>query len=194
MRAMRLVMSLLLCALCVCKSVQLTDENFYKETLLSGKRGNWFIKFYTNWCTQSKKLAPIWIDLTNKNEGKVNFGEVNAMENNELTQRFGVTNYPTLIYIVGNKYVKYEGPNQLDALQEFISETYKYGEKKSIPKAPSALILFLENLGEMIQHQMNTQPLILCAILVAIGICMGVTLGMIAHVVLKEPAVDTKKE
>ena len=41
---------------------------------------------------------------------------------------------------------------------------------------------------------MNTQPLILCAILVAIGICMGVTLGMIAHVVLKEPAVDTKKE
>ena len=46
----------------------------------------------------------------------------------------------------------------------------------------------------MIQHQMNTQPLILCAILVAIGICMGVTLGMIAHVVLKEPAVDTKKE
>lgn len=23
------------------------------------------------------------------------------MENNELTQRFGVTNYPTLIYIVG---------------------------------------------------------------------------------------------
>lgn len=46
----------------------------------------------------------------------------------------------------------------------------------------------------MIQHQMNTQPLILCAILVAIGICMGVTLGMIAHVVLKEPAVDAKKE
>ena len=42
----------------------------------------------------------------------------------------------------------------------------------------------------MIQHQMNTQPLILCAILVAIGICMGVTLGMIAHVVLKEPAVE----
>ncbi|OAO15954.1 Thioredoxin domain-containing protein 1 precursor [Blastocystis sp. ATCC 50177/Nand II] len=156
MRAMRLVMSLLLCALCVCKSVQLTDENFYKETLLSGKRGNWFIKFYTNWCTQSKKLAPIWIDLTNKNEGKVNFGEVNAMENNELTQRFGVTNYPTLIYIVG--------------------------------------VCVYKNLGEMIQHQMNTQPLILCAILVAIGICMGVTLGMIAHVVLKEPAVDTKKE
>ena len=23
------------------------------------------------------------------------------MENNELTQRFGITNYPTLIYIVG---------------------------------------------------------------------------------------------
>ena len=46
----------------------------------------------------------------------------------------------------------------------------------------------------MIQHQMNTQPLILCAILVAIGICMGVTLGMIAHVVLKEHTVDAKKE
>lgn len=32
----------------IVESVQLTDENFYKETLLSGKRGNWFIKFYTN--------------------------------------------------------------------------------------------------------------------------------------------------
>lgn len=46
----------------------------------------------------------------------------------------------------------------------------------------------------MIQHQMNVQPLILCAILIAIGIFMGVALGMIAHVVLKEPTVDAKKE
>lgn len=46
----------------------------------------------------------------------------------------------------------------------------------------------------MIQHQMNVQPLILCSILITIGIFMGVSLGMIAHVVLKEPAVDAKKE
>ena len=41
---------------------------------------------------------------------------------------------------------------------------------------------------------MNVQPLILCSILITIGIFMGVSLGMIAHVVLKEPAVDAKKE
>lgn len=27
--------------------VELTDDTFYKEILLSGKKGNWFIKFYT---------------------------------------------------------------------------------------------------------------------------------------------------
>lgn len=49
--------------------------------------------------------------------------------------------------------MKYEGPNQYDALQEFVTETYsnsimlrsryKYSKMNSLPKTPSALVLFL---------------------------------------------------
>lgn len=49
--------------------------------------------------------------------------------------------------------MKYEGPNQYNALQEFVAETYsnfvvlrsryKYSKMNSLPKTPSALVLFL---------------------------------------------------
>lgn len=49
-------------------------------------------------------------------------------------------------------------------------------------------------MSETIRHTMDTQPLILCGIILVIGIAMGVFLGTIARIVLRDPVPNPVKE
>ena len=80
---------------------------------------------------------------------------------------------------------------------------YKYNEFTKIPEMPNALLLYLDvlvifnfrvqNLTSYAKKQLDTNPLVVSGFMLGIGIVIGIGLGLLAHVILKEPQ-DTEKK
>ena len=58
--------------------INLTKQSFNSN--IRNDRGIWFVKFFTTWCKDSKKLQPIWVQLADKycNHKSIHIAEVNA--------------------------------------------------------------------------------------------------------------------
>lgn len=81
--------------------------------------------------TQRKTTPPLFKALSKHFKDKINFGEIRQSEK-ELAQRFGVTNYPTVLVISdGENYkgVIYDGALNRDPLEKFLNQ-YAYSSKK----------------------------------------------------------------
>jgi len=80
--------------------------------------------FYMNGCGWCEKFNPIWTELTNcENEiniNKENMYEINGPNNNNLTNKYNVYGYPTIILVKNNKINKYEGNRELEDLKRWI--------------------------------------------------------------------------
>jgi thioredoxin len=69
------------------------------------------IDFYADWCGPCKKVAPIFLDLSDKFKDIV-FLKVNVDEAEEIASGFEVTSLPTFIFLnKGNIYNRIEGAN-----------------------------------------------------------------------------------
>ncbi|OLY82708.1 Thioredoxin domain-containing protein 5 [Smittium mucronatum] len=107
-------------------SIILTNDNFAQDV----SEGTWFIKFYSPKCGYSKKLAPIWTELTNQvsqtaSSKGVSFGEVDCLQNGETCDSNQVDGYPTLfLYINGKKIEEYPGANNYDDLLQYVNKLY----------------------------------------------------------------------
>ncbi len=69
-----------------------------------GSRVKKVIEFYTNWCHVCSDFAPTFEQTKNKYGGRVEFLQLDAEDgaNAEMTARYAVKRYPTMIYLDTN--------------------------------------------------------------------------------------------
>ena len=104
--------------------VVLDDKNF--DGIV--KNDPFFIEFYATWCGHCKKLEPTWNELAKSTKDRINIGKIEASVNKRIGSKYNVQGYPTLLFINGDKYEKYNGDRSLDSLKRFahqmLSKTY----------------------------------------------------------------------
>lgn len=76
--------------------VELNENNFEKNI----KTGLKLVEFYAPWCGFCQKQKPVLEDLSKNN---IWIGTVNSDENPKLTQKYGISGFPTfMLFKEGN--------------------------------------------------------------------------------------------
>ena len=81
---------------------KITSENF-EELIASGKPI--VLDFWATWCGPCRRVGPIIEELANDYEGQVIVGKCDIEEDEDLPMRFGVRNFPTILFIKNGEVV-----------------------------------------------------------------------------------------
>ena len=98
----------------------LTEDNF-GEAL--AQQPDLLVEFYAPWCGHCKSLAPEYAKAAQrlaKNDPPVHIGKVDATENSNLAQKYGVQGYPTLKYFVSGEPTEYTGGRTEDSIYSYV--------------------------------------------------------------------------
>ena len=57
------------------------------------------IDFWAPWCGPCRAIAPVFEELSNTYDGKVNFYKINTDEEQELSAMFGIRSIPSLLFV-----------------------------------------------------------------------------------------------
>ena len=83
-------------------AIEITDANFMEVTTTKLLV---MIDFGAQWCGPCRTIAPVVEDLSKEYEGKVVVGKVDVDENPDTTDKFGIRNVPTIIFLKDGKVV-----------------------------------------------------------------------------------------
>ena len=99
--------------------LNLTMSNF-DSTIAKGRV---LVYFYTDWCGYCKILSPVLEELSKKYIGSVTFSKIDAEEEDEIADRFGVRSFPTVILLEDGKEIARElGAHPLEVFEKMIGE------------------------------------------------------------------------
>ncbi len=76
--------------------IKITDDN-YQELFAQDKLV--VIDVWATWCGPCQRLAPIIAQVAEEYGDKAIIGKYNAENNEELLERFGVRNIPTILFV-----------------------------------------------------------------------------------------------
>jgi len=82
--------------------IEITSKNF--EEIISQDKPV-LIDFWATWCGPCKRLGPIIEEIAAEYDGKAVIGKCDIEENDELTEKFGIMNVPTVVLLKGGQEV-----------------------------------------------------------------------------------------
>jgi len=84
------------------------------------------VDFFADWCMPCLMMAPVIEELSEKFNGKVNFGKVNIDENSDIASKFKITSVPTLlVFKKGQVIDKIYGALPIGIIERKINEHLK---------------------------------------------------------------------
>lgn len=84
--------------------ITITKDNF--DEIVAGAEVPVLVDFWAPWCGPCRMLAPIIEEIAKEAEGRYIVGKVNVDEEEELADKFGIMNIPTLIVFRAGEPVK----------------------------------------------------------------------------------------
>ncbi|MBQ2519522.1 MAG: thioredoxin [Bacteroidaceae bacterium] len=81
---------------------KITSENF-QALVNTGKPI--MLDFWATWCGPCRMVGPVIEELAKEYEGKAIIGKCDIEEDEELPQRFGIRNIPTILFIKNGEVV-----------------------------------------------------------------------------------------
>lgn len=75
-------------------TIDVTSENWEEEVAKDPKLV--LVDFWAPWCPWCRKLAPDFEALSSEYQGRVKFAKVNADDNPDIAEKYGVQGLPTL--------------------------------------------------------------------------------------------------
>ena len=140
-------------------SILILDESNFESTLAS--HTTLLVSFYAPWCGHCKKLAPELQKAATtllKEEPPIRIGMIDAIEEEELAKKHGVTGFPTLLFFRdGQAPVEYEGGRSEREITAYVrkrtgppaSFVSSADFEKVLKKYPDVLVVGFFNAEEM---------------------------------------------
>ena len=105
---------------------ELTSKNFANTI----KDGNlWLIEFYTPWCRHCQEFGPTYSRISSafhsNPKENIRVAKVNGQTERALTNRFGITGFPTFYVVDGYSVYEFTAPRSQANLMDFVRGGYK---------------------------------------------------------------------
>jgi len=84
-------------------AVEFTEENFDEIALNSDKPV--LVDFWAEWCGPCRMVGPIVEEIHTEYDGKAIVGKVDVDANPNISQKFGIRNIPTIIFLKNGEMV-----------------------------------------------------------------------------------------